>query len=222
MSLVVLAPSAPNSNDGLHVSRWVAERVLLELRDKSIHRLLDSDATRERVLQASDAKPEGLLAFSHGGEGGLSSVEACQHRPLLTRDDLPRWSGRWIYAFACRSAEHLADAAVAAGVACFAGYLGPLFVEWEPEKLPEELARQVHTLVVLAALRIVDGERDVHRIKAELSPIADGIFDWIDLHLDPAADNSDPAGVRWIQLTAQQLVNNLVLALTEVPQRATG
>lgn len=224
MSLVVLAPSAPNPDDGLHVSRWVADRVLgeLELSGTASHRLLDMEATRERLLLAADAGPEGLLAFSHGGEEGLSSVEAGRHHPLLTLSDLSRWSGRWIYAFACRSGEHLADAAIAAGVARFAGYRGALHVDWDPDQLPDELVPLVERMVVTAALRVARRDRDVRKIQAELSPIADQIIDWIDLNLEPGADLSDPRGVRWLQATAHQLVNNLVLKCAELGPEGDG
>jgi len=203
-------------------SHWVAERTFAVLRrtlqDAVI--IVESGDTldRNRAEARLAEDHDGFAYFGHGRDHVLyrftddSNPELPREKrppiPILGTEQIALLGRRWFHAFACLSGNMLCKHAEAAGASAYLGYRVTVNVEWDPNKLPEELGLLLEELVTAATLRLAASERSRMKIRRHVREISDRLLDWLDTHEEACL------AVKWIELTAlQMLANDLHLKL---------
>lgn len=145
-------------------SHWVAEQthdVLVEHAAGFEVVVAVAHIDRE-TIRAELTKPhDGFAYFGHGRDCVLYQRCDAENKPvpLLDRNDISLVGPRWFHAFACLSGNTLAFEAVDLEVAAYLGYNIAVNVEWEPLRLPAEVAARLRDLVTTATIMLALGER---------------------------------------------------------------
>lgn len=223
--LAALGDGSHDAEAALERSAWVAritERALTT--DGHDARLVAAPTGLRDALSASF---EGVALYAHGAQAPIVSSPreakrgthaprtdatdytrpAILHRagdPILDAYNLKVLSGRWAYAFACRSGVELAGQAVQQGCTCFVGYEVALQLDWNPEDLPIEVRADLERFLTATVRAIARGERDADAIGRALFALAEPVELWLHEH---------PGTAQGIEILLTQLKNRLVLRL---------
>ena len=212
---LLIAPEPQHADDGLMLSRTVATWASLRLEDEGarLTLLLDSEARRERVSAAINPEHHGLALFCHGEPRRLTvSMEL---PALLDLENLHLTVGRWVYAFACRSALALAYDAIAHGARCYAGYEVSLNAVWDPRRITPPLAERLRPFTTETVSLVAAGQHDSTEIQRLLYAMRERLVADLDDHPE-WMDGLEPLERMGVYALMGQLVNSLVV-LTAPP-----
>lgn len=215
---------SPADDESLEMAHWfaVANADSLATLGHQVVTLYGQDATRTN-LECVLPGATGLAIFTHGSDpqpnagfrarGGplpppslSGALSAGGRSQLLDPDNLASARGRWVHAFACRSAAMIPDA-LQAGVSVFVGYRVALNAEWRPDPMPSELGILVRSAATLVSVAVAKGisEADIGRALREA---VDDVIDW----LDGVPIDEEPPGLR---ILIGQMRNHLVFAFND-------
>ena len=183
----------------LDCTRWIAAQTAE--RHPEAELLRGEGATRDG-LHTSLGRDEvqGVALFGHGNE---TRVRGSDKHSALDEENIQILAGRWAHVVACDAGVRLADLAAQRGADCFVGYQTKLIVQWNPDELPDDLARLFGDLVVATTANLAAGERDATTLKRCVSEAADAVVEWMERHgYEPRLG---------IEVTAQQLVDRMVV-----------
>jgi hypothetical protein len=168
----------------------------------ALHRTRLGFARDEGGAEASRAMfeqhVEGLQGVVVVGHGGPTALVTKSGQPLLDRSNVSVIRGRWLHAFACRTGQILADAAVVDGAEAYAGYSCPLFVDAVTEAHLARLGEPFECLLTETSACLAEGVRDARVIQQRLSALVDEI-------------ELDDADFMTVGILADQLLSRLIL-----------
>lgn len=197
-------------------SHWVADRTREALQTTFPDVVLAvraGDAVDKACMEAVLAEAhDGFVYFGHGRESVLYRDKDASN-PILRERDCPpipifeihhllSLGPRWFHAFACLSGKTLSEEALQAGAAVYVGYSMELAVEWDPERLPQELRDLLHQLVVVATIELARGQRSRRSLRVGVRNASERLLDWLDTH------ESDCAQIPWYELCGLQMLAN--------------
>ena len=193
--IVAFIPDAVGQDDAQHTNAWVGTLVCETLRELGHvpERLTGPPARRATLEAALHEGPDGLAAWCHGADdrGQATSRAALLDQDggrVLDTDNLSLLAGRWVYAQACESANHLAGEAIWRGATAFAGYTPRIKMAWTPDDILTSDDASSSILPALAAFfatvpqLLAEGRRSEEEIRREVSRMAEPLWEWCDAH----------------------------------------
>lgn len=204
---------APRAEDPTRAEQeWMAaenEKALRAL-DWDLVKLEAGDAHRQALERAASDTRDGCVFVAHGRLGSTvrkvnDAIMGADGSPALDSENADLFAGAWIHALVCHGGTELAAQVVHRGARCFAGYRGPLLVEWNISEIPVQIREHLSALIASTTTLLARGICEQNTLRKHAQMHADEILSWC---MEQPAD-SPLAGLEY---TVQQLAQVVLIA----------